>query len=170
VNRTTKIKTVAATAAPAVAFASTALTTATSASAWWPFDAQGPNIQKFGTREDLVDGAGTIVQGWTVHNLKPSTDAIPYPVRGRLWEASATDEAIRGNVTPIISNMNARSWRRNVPSDLQRPACQRDQSGAEGQWQALFRRDRRRSQRSGLQQSGSRPIDLGAVRRRGRLP
>jgi hypothetical protein len=107
VNRTTKIKTVVATAATAIAFASTALTTATSASAWWPYDAQGPNIQKFGTREDLV--AGTIVQGWTVHNLKPSTDVIPYPVRGRLWEAYATDEAIRGNVTPIISNMNTRA-------------------------------------------------------------
>ena len=108
-NRTTKIKAVAATAATAVALTSTALITATSASAWWPFDAAGPNIQKFGSREDLVDGAGTIVQGWTVRNLKPSTEVIPYPVRGRLWEASATDEAIRGNVTPIISNMNARA-------------------------------------------------------------
>jgi Domain of unknown function (DUF1942) len=103
------IKTIVATAATAIALTSTALITATSASAWWPFDAQGPNIQKFGTREDLVDGAGTIVQGWTVHNLQPSTDVIPYPVRGRLWEAFATDEAIRGSVTPIISDMNARA-------------------------------------------------------------
>ena len=69
----------------------------------------GPEHPKFGTREDLVDGAGTIVQGWTVHNLEPSTDVIPYPVRGRLWEAYATDEAIRGSVTPIISDMNARA-------------------------------------------------------------
>jgi Domain of unknown function (DUF1942) len=34
---------------------------------------------------------------------------IPYPVRGRLWEASVTDDAIRGSVTPIISDMNART-------------------------------------------------------------
>ena len=149
-NRTTKIKTVAATAATAVAFASTALTTATSASAWWPFDAQGPNIQKFGTREDLVDGAGTIVQGWTVHNLKPSTDAIPYPVRGRLWEASATDEAIRGNVTPIISNMNARApGGETYRAIFSVPLANGINQGQKASGQALFRRDRRRSQRSG---------------------
>jgi hypothetical protein len=103
-----KVRTVVATAAATIALTSTAIITATSASAWWPFDSQGPNIQKFGTREDLVDGAGTIVQGWTVYNLKPSTDAIPYPVQGRLWEARATDEAIQASVTAIISDMNAR--------------------------------------------------------------
>ena len=147
VIRTTKIKTVVATAATAIAFASTALITATSASAWWPFDTQGPNIQKFGTREDLVDGAGTIVQGWTVHNLKPSTDVIPYP----------------------------RPRRRNLQSHFQRPPRQRAQpiypgSGAKDHWQAVFRRHRRRPRRSGVQQPGSRPTDLGEVRRRGRLP
>ena len=98
----------AAAAAATMALTSAAVITATPASAWWPFDAQGPNIQKFGTRADLVDGGGTIVQGWTVYDLKPSTDAIPYQIQGRLWEARATDEAVRGSVTPIISDMNAR--------------------------------------------------------------
>jgi uncharacterized protein DUF1942 len=108
VTRNRKARTVVATAAATIALMSTAVITATSASAWWPFDAQGPSIQKFGTREDVVDGAGTIVQGWTVYNVKPSTDVIPYPVQGRLWEARATDETIRGSVTPVISDMNAR--------------------------------------------------------------
>ncbi|MCV7418964.1 DUF1942 domain-containing protein [Mycobacterium yunnanensis] len=52
---------------------------------------------------------GDVVQGWTISNLKPSTDTIPYPVAGTLWEATATDQAIEGNVTPIVSNLNARA-------------------------------------------------------------
>jgi hypothetical protein len=52
---------------------------------------------------------GNVVQGWTITNLKPSTDVIPYPVAGTLWEATATDQAIEGSVTPIISNLNARA-------------------------------------------------------------
>jgi hypothetical protein len=105
----TKNRTTRTVAAATIALASTALSTAALASAWWPFDAQGPNIQKFGTREDLFDGAGTIVQSWTVNGLKPSSDVIPYSVQGRLWEANASDEAIRGSVTPVISDMNARA-------------------------------------------------------------
>jgi hypothetical protein len=69
--------------AATMAFMSAAVITATPASAWWPFDAQGPNIQKFGTRADVVDGGGSVVQGWTVYDLKASTDAIPYQVQGR---------------------------------------------------------------------------------------
>ena len=52
---------------------------------------------------------GNVVQGWTITNLKPSTDVIPSPVAGTLWEATATDQAIEGSVTPIISNLNARA-------------------------------------------------------------
>ncbi len=50
-----------------------------------------------------------MVQSWTVSSLKPSSDAIPYPVHGVLWEATATDTAIAGPVTPIVSNFNARA-------------------------------------------------------------
>lgn len=35
--------------------------------------------------------------------------AIPYPLSGTLWEATATDEAIQGSATPIVSNLNART-------------------------------------------------------------
>jgi hypothetical protein len=68
-----------------------------------------PTIREFGRTERLVDGAGTIVTGWRVNDLKPSTDVIPWPVHGRLWEATATVRADRGTVTPIISDFNARA-------------------------------------------------------------
>jgi hypothetical protein len=50
-----------------------------------------------------------VVQGWTVSDLKQSTDVVDYPLRGTLWEATATNEALSGTVLPIISNLNARS-------------------------------------------------------------
>jgi hypothetical protein len=61
----------------------------------------------FGSEAKLVDGA--VVQGWNVKDLKPSTDVIPHPVYGTLWEATATDTAIAGTATPIVSNFNARA-------------------------------------------------------------
>lgn len=69
----------------------------------------GPTVQTqtLGTQGKLVDGA--VIQGWTVTNLKPSSDVIPYPVTGTLWEATATDQALQGSVTPIVSNLNARA-------------------------------------------------------------
>jgi hypothetical protein len=60
-----------------------------------------------GNQAKLVDGS--VVQGWTISDLRPSSDAIPYPVGGTLWEATAADEAIQGSATPIVSNLNARS-------------------------------------------------------------
>jgi hypothetical protein len=60
-----------------------------------------------GFQATLVNGE--VVQGWTVSALKPSTDAIPYPVQGTLWEATATDEAIEGSVIPIVPDLNART-------------------------------------------------------------
>ncbi len=44
---------------------------------------------------------GNVVQGWTITNLKPSTDVIPpYPVAGTLWEATATDQPSRATSPP----------------------------------------------------------------------
>jgi hypothetical protein len=48
-------------------------------------------------------------QAWTVSNLKQSTDVIPYQPHGTLWEATATDEAVQGGATPIVSDLNATS-------------------------------------------------------------
>lgn len=52
---------------------------------------------------------GNVVQGWTVTDLKPSADTIPYQVHGTLWEVTATNEALQGSVTPIVSNFNVRA-------------------------------------------------------------
>ncbi len=52
---------------------------------------------------------GNVVQGWTISDLKPSSDVVTYPIQGALWEATATSEAIQGTVVPIISNFNART-------------------------------------------------------------
>ena len=69
----------------------------------------GPTVQTqtLGSQGKLVDGA--VIQGWTVTNLQPSSDAIPHPVTGTLWEATASDQAIQGSATPIVSNLNARA-------------------------------------------------------------
>jgi Domain of unknown function (DUF1942) len=66
-----------------------------------------PTTQTVGSQGKLVDG--NVIQAWTISNLKPSTDVIPHQVSGTLWEATATDEAIQGAATPIVSNLNARS-------------------------------------------------------------
>jgi hypothetical protein len=70
---------------------------------------QSPEItsQPLGSQAKLVDGA--VVQGWTITDLKPSSDVIPHTVNGTLWEATATDQAIQGSATPIVSNLNARA-------------------------------------------------------------
>ena len=79
-------------------------------------------VGKFGSYEKLYDAGGAIVTAWTVNNLKPSTDTIAdYPLAGKLWEATATIKAVRGTVTPLIPNLNARGRRRpQLPSPLGR--------------------------------------------------
>jgi hypothetical protein len=65
---------------------------------------------KFGSQLTMTDTVGQVVLGWTVNDLKSSADTIPgYPVSGQLWEATATVNAIRGTVTPAISQFNART-------------------------------------------------------------
>lgn len=91
---------------PALAALATA-TVATVGLACASTAAADAELQYLGEQGELVNG--DVVQGWTVTGLKPSTDVIPYPVTGTLWEATATDEAISGNVIPIVSNLNARA-------------------------------------------------------------
>ncbi|MDH6195464.1 hypothetical protein M2272_002104 [Mycobacterium frederiksbergense] len=81
-------------------------------------DAGYPNIEKFGTPEELVEDGGAIVQTWTVSSLRPSADIIGWPVHGRLWEADATVKATRGTVTPILADMNARAADGQTYEDL----------------------------------------------------
>ena len=42
-------------------------------------------------------------------DLKPSSDVIPYPVRGRLFEATMKVDAPGGWATPMIPLLNARA-------------------------------------------------------------
>lgn len=64
-------------------------------------------IHQIGTQGTVVSGG--VVQGWTISDLKPSSDVIPYQSQGTLWEAAATDEAVQGSVVPVIANLSARS-------------------------------------------------------------
>jgi Domain of unknown function (DUF1942) len=65
---------------------------------------------KLGNELTMTDSVGQVTLGWKVSDLKSSADTIPgYPVAGQLWEATATVNAIRGPVTPAISQFNART-------------------------------------------------------------
>ncbi|MEW5811081.1 MAG: MPT63 family protein, partial [Actinomycetota bacterium] len=72
-----------------------------------PLASADAEVQYLGQPGELVNGS--VVQHWTITGLKPSSDVIPYQPAGTLWEATATDEAIAGSVTPIVSNLNARA-------------------------------------------------------------
>lgn len=61
----------------------------------------------FGDDAQLTNNG--VVQAWVVSDLRPSSDVIDYPVHGTLWEATATDVAVVGSATPIVSNFNART-------------------------------------------------------------
>lgn len=64
-------------------------------------------IHTLGNAAEVTNG--DVVQAWTIGSLMPSSDVIPYPVTGTLWEATATDLAVHGTVAPIVSNLNARA-------------------------------------------------------------
>jgi hypothetical protein len=68
-------------------------------------EAGGSSNQNLGSPAKVVSGSN--VQAWTVSNLKQSSDIIPYPVSGTLWEATATDEAVQGEATPIVPSLGA---------------------------------------------------------------
>lgn len=91
---------------PALTVVATAAATAVAMAAA-PVASADTDVQWLGQPGELVNGS--VVQHWTVSHLKPSTDVIPYRPVGALWEATASDEAISGNVMPIVSNLNARA-------------------------------------------------------------
>lgn len=92
------------TIAPAIAVCAASLGLLTGAPAH--ADAADPQLRG----QHLLGGPVQIGDStWTVSDLKPSDDTIPYRPAGRLWEATATDEATNGSTTPIVSNFNARA-------------------------------------------------------------
>ena len=67
-----------------------------------------PIVGRLGDTLQETDTVGQVVFSWRVANLAPSADTMPgFPVAGRVWEATATVTAIRGAVTPAISQFNA---------------------------------------------------------------
>ncbi len=70
--------------------------------------AADPVVGKLGSELTMTDSVGQVAFSWTVGDLQPSTDATPgYNPVGKLWEATATLKAIRGSVTPAVSQFNA---------------------------------------------------------------
>lgn len=89
-------------AVEAVVMAMIGVADAPSASAAYPI------VGKLGSELTMTDSVGQVVLAWTVADLKPSTDpTLGYTPAGKLWEATATVRAIRGSVTPAISQFNA---------------------------------------------------------------
>jgi hypothetical protein len=66
------------------------------------------NIKDFGVEETVKDVNGPLI-GYTVTGLMPSSDPVPYPVAGRLYEATVRANAVVGTVTPAPNLFNARA-------------------------------------------------------------
>jgi hypothetical protein len=98
-----KIKSAATAGIAAVALAAAPFASAPPASAAYA------DIGNFGTWEKLFCCGGTVT-AWKVGDLRPSTDTVPdYPIHGHVWQAQASVVAVRGTVTPIIPDLNARA-------------------------------------------------------------
>jgi hypothetical protein len=66
-----------------------------------------PNIQGFGTSQQLIDGP--LITDYTVSNLQPSNVAIPgYTPKGTLYQADVTARSDGGLVTPMVNDFIAR--------------------------------------------------------------
>jgi hypothetical protein len=66
------------------------------------------NIKELGVQETVKDINGPLT-GYTVTGLMPSSDPVPYPVAGRLYEATVKTDAVVGTVVPAPALFNARA-------------------------------------------------------------
>jgi hypothetical protein len=66
------------------------------------------NIKELGVQETVKDINGPLT-GYTVTGLMPSSDPVPYPVAGRLYEATVKTDALVGTVVPAPALFNARA-------------------------------------------------------------
>jgi hypothetical protein len=93
-------KTAVKTAIAAAGIAATSVFAAATATA-------APNIQGFGTSQQLIDGP--LITNYTVSNLQPSNNAIPgYTPKGTLYQADVTARSDAGLVTPMVNDFIAR--------------------------------------------------------------
>ncbi len=68
------------------------------------------SIQQFGVEQTINDVAsGGPLIGYTATGLQPSTDTIPYPVAGRLYEATLTVNAFGNWANPVLPRFYARA-------------------------------------------------------------
>ena len=68
------------------------------------------SIQAFGEEQTINDVAsGGPLIGYTVTDLAPSTDTIPYPVAGRLYDATLKVNAFGNWANPVIPRFIARA-------------------------------------------------------------
>jgi hypothetical protein len=66
-----------------------------------------PNIQGFGTSQQLINGP--MITDYTVSNLQQSNTAIPgYTPKGTLYQADVTARSDGGLVTPMVNDFIAR--------------------------------------------------------------
>ncbi|MGV0490190.1 immunogenic protein MPB63 [Mycobacterium kansasii] len=97
-----KITTLIQAAAATMVVATAGVSSAPTAAAAYPV------VGKLGSELTMTDTVGQVALSWKVSNLQPSNDETPgYQATGKLWEATATVKAIRGSVTPAISQFNA---------------------------------------------------------------
>ena len=66
-----------------------------------------PESASLGVMQSVTDGA--VTTGYTVSNLRPSSDVVNVPLAGKLWEATTTVSAVNGTTTPAIPFFNARA-------------------------------------------------------------
>lgn len=67
-------------------------------------------VGKFGTTKGSTTPAARWSPPGPSTTSNPAPTASPaYPLHGTLWEATATIEPVRGTVTPLIPNLNARA-------------------------------------------------------------
>jgi Domain of unknown function (DUF1942) len=64
--------------------------------------------QVFGLEQRVSDPNGGEI-AYTVTKFRPSSDALPYPVSGQLYEVTVRADQINGLVTPVIPAFSARS-------------------------------------------------------------
>jgi Domain of unknown function (DUF1942) len=89
------------------AIAAAGIAAATAFSSATAFAAPPPNIEGFGTSEQLIDGP--MITTYTVSNLQASTVAIPgYTPKGTLYQADISARSDGGVVTPMVKNFSAR--------------------------------------------------------------
>src|ERR1700742_5155421 len=66
-----------------------------------------PNIQGFGTSQQLIDGP--LITNYTVSNLQQSNAAIPgYTPKGTIYQADVSARSDGGLVTPMVNDFIAR--------------------------------------------------------------